>query len=379
MLTKTLKLGAPRVTTEAGGSRIDADICGEHLYVKANAPLAASSEALVAAFYLIAMHQGATLRCDGPLDPQFARNLPAVADFAGRHLDLSHRDVEADIRRGPPKAGASASFFTGGIDSFYSLSRHTADLDALIYIVGFDIPCGDQASIQNTLPQLRRVAEASGQFLIEMETNLRELRLFRSLNWELTHGAALAAMALFLTGQVGRVFVPSSDASPRGRETAWGSDPVLVESWSSDSLEIVYDDSGARRIDKVTALAGFPLALDHLRVCWLNDVPGGNCGVCEKCVRTMAMLEVCGALQEVKTLPHDGLSERIRALPPFTWNQRRMWQTVLDHPNCGPLTAAIEEKLGAPMQQSFGTTPPIGLSRLKWQIKNFRLVGQMLR
>ena len=379
MLTKTLKIGAPRVTAEAGGSRLDADICGEHLYVRANVPLVSSSEALVSAFYLIAMHQNAVLRCDGPLDPEFASRLPLVAEFVERHFGLEQQDVEADIRRARPRAGASASFFTGGVDSFYTLSRHTADLDALIYVVGFDIPCSDKSALQNTLPPLRRVAEESGQFLIEMETNLRELRLFRSLNWEVMHGAALASMALLLAGHVGRVLVPSSDASPRGRETAWGSDPILVESWSCRSVEIVYDDSGAKRIDKIAALANFPLALEHLRVCWLNDVPGGNCGVCEKCVRTMAMLQVCGALSEVGTLPHDRLSERIRALPPFTWNQRRMWQTVLDHPNCGSLTEVIEEKLGAPTQQSFGTTPPIGLSRLKWQIKNFRLVGQMLR
>lgn len=42
---------------------------------------------------------------------------------------------------------------------------------------------------------------------------------------------------------------------------------------------------------------------DHLRVCYLNRKNKFNCGVCEKCLRTMVALKVCGNLEKFKTFP----------------------------------------------------------------------------
>ncbi|WP_162906894.1 hypothetical protein [Algihabitans albus] len=369
------------MSSEAGGSRLDAEICGEPLYVKANVPLAESSEALVAAFYLVALHYNAVLRVEGELDPLFLQNVPKVAAFAERHLRLPGSTVEARGNGGEARrAGASAAFFIDGLESLYTLSRRTAELDALIYVTGLDSPRRDRATEEDNLEHLRRLAETSGQFLIEMETNLRDLRLFRSVNWEFTRSATLAAMAQCLAGQVGHVLVPGSDVAAFGGTLPWASHPILTESWSSSAVEIVCDDSPARWIDKIAALGSYPPARDYLQVCLRSDRLGSNCGDCETCVRTMAALQVAGDLQGVRTLPQDGLLERIRALPRLTWNQRRAWQTILDHPKCGDLSGAIRSKLDE-------TPPPpvrtmasaISASRLTWQIKNFRLVGQMLR
>ena len=43
------------------------------------------------------------------------------------------------------------------------------------------------------------------------------------------------------------------------------------------------------------------LALDNLRVCWRNRPVKFNCGVCEKCIRTMVNLEISGVLDKCKT------------------------------------------------------------------------------
>ena len=387
MLVKTLKIGAPRVTQEASGSRLDVEICGEPLFVRANVPLAESSEALVAAFYLVAQHYSAALKVEGELDPLFRQNVPAVAAFAERHLRLPGSTVEARSKSGKTKqAGASAAFFTEGLESLYTLARRTAELDALIHVTGLDRPGRDAAASQRHLQNLRRLTETSGQFLIEMETNLRDLRLFRSVSWEITRSAAFGAMAQCLAGQVGHILVPVSDVGGFGGSLPWGSHPLLIESWSSSAVEILCDTSPASWIDKIAVLGSYPPALDYLQVCDRNDESGGNYGNCEICVRTMAALHIVGGLAAARTLPHDRLVERIRALPPLTPQQRRVWQTLLDHPKSGDLAAAIKNKLEeTPLAPALTSAPvvfaasAISASRLTWQIKNFRLVGQMLR
>ena len=161
---------------------------------------------------------------------------------------------------------------------------------------------------------------------------------------------------------------------------------MLIESWSSSAVEILCDTSPASWIDKIAVLGSYPPALDYLQVCDRNEESGGNYGSCEICVRTMAAFHIVGGLAAARTLPHDRLVERIRALPPLTPQQRRVWQTLLDHPKSGDLAAAIKNKLEeTPLAPALTSAPvvfaasAISASRLTWQIKNFRLVGQMLR
>jgi hypothetical protein len=46
-----------------------------------------------------------------------------------------------------------------------------------------------------------------------------------------------------------------------------------------------------------------PLVQQHLRVCWENHRPIGNCGACEKCLRTMLILEGHGRLETFPVFP----------------------------------------------------------------------------
>jgi hypothetical protein len=72
------------------------------------------------------------------------------------------------------------------------------------------------------------------------------------------------------------------------------------------------------RLDKVAAIAEWPEALAVLRVCLMFDVPNGapNCGRCEKCVRTMLELMLCGALDRATSFPvRDVTAEMVRDVP----------------------------------------------------------------
>ncbi len=126
--------------------------------------------------------------------------------------------------------------------------------------------------------------------MVVVQTNAREFCNAGGLTMVLFHGALLASVSLLLGFE--RNFIAAShtydDLEP------WGSHALLDPLWSTENCEIVYDGGEARRIDKVREIVRRPKLLACLRVC-ANDARGQNCGVCEKCIRTMTELRLVGA------------------------------------------------------------------------------------
>jgi hypothetical protein len=52
------------------------------------------------------------------------------------------------------------------------------------------------------------------------------------------------------------------------------------------SFPLYFTGAGKTRTDKAGALAGERAVLEQLRVCWERPESLGNCGMCEKCIRT---------------------------------------------------------------------------------------------
>ena len=59
-------------------------------------------------------------------------------------------------------------------------------------------------------------------------------------------------------------------------------------------VDLTPDGLDTRRIDKTITIAGWPLAMTNLRVCWENRRGALNCGDCEKCLRTLVGLRLAG-------------------------------------------------------------------------------------
>ena len=57
----------------------------------------------------------------------------------------------------------------------------------------------------------------------------------------------------------------------------------------------------------------FFIHIETLRVCY-HDTPDINCGHCEKCLRTMMALRLCGRLDEARTFPRTLSMPELRAL-----------------------------------------------------------------
>jgi hypothetical protein len=67
-------------------------------------------------------------------------------------------------------------------------------------------------------------------------------------------------------------------------------------------MKIKHDGISLSRLSKARLLADCDIALWNIRVCGKNW-PGMNCGVCEKCVRTMLELMAAGVLDKTATFP----------------------------------------------------------------------------
>jgi hypothetical protein len=205
----------------------------------------------------------------------------------------------ADVGEGARK---TAAFFSGGVDSFFTVLHHgeasragdVLPIDELLTVWGFDVPLSKSVEFGRMLASLRHVAEDLQTDLIDIRTNLRETRLEKRVDWaQLNYGCALASVALALEKRYRRVLIAScwgyKDLRP------WGSHPLTDPLFSTSQLRLVYHGAAFDRVQKTEFIARFDVAMRALRVCW-REGADYNCCACNKCYRTMAALEVLGVL-----------------------------------------------------------------------------------
>lgn len=253
-------------------------------------------EALVAAGILPAMRYGMDLHVDAALDPVFAKNLSAIQEVYGNwwssyqpiHVRSGHGESPSS-QRDQKRVGM---FFSGGVDSFYTLLEHQDEVTDLIFVHGFDIRPEDTETYRRAEMSIRRVGTAFGKRVIKIKTDVRSL-LEECGDWGAQlHGAAMAAVAHLLGDEFSRIYIAAS--MTEGKLMPWGSHPHLDPFWSCSRLEFVHHGCEAARPEKLRRVASSDVVLQNLRVCWKNRKGGLNCGRCEKCIRTMIGLHLVG-------------------------------------------------------------------------------------
>ncbi len=192
-------------------------------------------------------------------------------------------------------------FFSGGIDSWYSLLVHQEEVTDLVWISGADIPLENTAHLEKSIDLARRVADRFGKRLVRVRTNMRSFT-DQFVAWHLYLDSLMQSPALLLQRDFARMYLASALTSENLRR--YGLDPRVPDLWSSSNLQVVYDFLEVDRLEKTARVAEEPFALQNLRVCWQNPVEGLNCGVCEKCLRTMVNLAAFGALERAPVFNH---------------------------------------------------------------------------
>lgn len=289
------------------GARIEYDIrlAGRRYTVYfacSRVELTADSEAALVMLALGAMSSRCDLQVAEPVSLLFMSNQRQMMSIFSNWFER-YRPVEitANTLRAVDEGASDrvGCFFTGGVDSFYTFFKHRDEITDLIFVHGYDVDLDDVARREQVSAMGRALEDACGVRFIELETNA--IRLFRDFGrWGLhAHGYGLGSAARHLAGYLGRLYVPSSFA--HAELMPWASHPQTDPLFSDERLQVIHDGCEAGRVDKVRALAGDPLALAHLRVCWERVEGAYNCGRCEKCLRTMTSLQALGVLQQCRT------------------------------------------------------------------------------
>lgn len=324
----------------------DVDGRAETIFVRSpDVPLRQSGEMQAACLLLPAMRRGGTLSLSSDVDRRFSDNLRAVQEvYCQWDKSLRRVQVQCGVRADEPAGGRRVGlFFSGGVDSLYSLLQHQDEITDLIFVRGFDIRLNDDWRIRQAEERIGRIGAHFGKRVVRIETNMRDL-LDTCGDWgALTHGAALAAVGHAMPQEFRRLLIASSDGSPD--PAPWGSHPRLDPLWSNSRCAFVHDGCESGRIEKIRRIAESEIALQTLRVCWKNSEGQLNCGRCEKCIRTMIALRVVGALDRCPSFAAPLRVHRMLRLvfhdPANMWGQRENLQALRTLPRARAMYWAL--------------------------------------
>ncbi|MGH7146334.1 MAG: hypothetical protein ACREIJ_00320 [Nitrospiraceae bacterium] len=257
----------------------------------------------------LAVTLGEPLRICAPVDRILFENVHELMHiwkcwYPNLHvIPVEAETIENNREEAPAK---TAAFFSGGVDSFFTVLRHDngsefprkSHVDELLCVWGLDVPLNNAEAFKRLKEVLSRAASDLGKVLVDVATNIRETE-WRRTDWaHLSYNCALTSVALTLEPRYRQVLIASSNDY---RELSpWGSHVLTDPLLSTKSLRIVHDGPAYSRLSKTEYVAKSEVALRSLRVCWRlgNDE---NCRACEKCYRTMLTLELLGALDRCIT------------------------------------------------------------------------------
>ena len=254
-----------------------------------------------------AVVRGEPLDIELPVDSRLLDNLHALQQAWASWYDWAQAvPINAERSGDSPSstqrhAGReSALFFTGGVDSLFSLIRHDAS-DArseaaeaplsLVTIHGFDISLANESEFEKVESLCSEIAGMTGSSSIPLATNLRAIDGYGRSWGPLSHAAALAGIGHLFSGRFGRLIIGST--RDHDHLSPWGSHPSTDPLFSSHDVEVVHDGAEHTRVEKTRALLDRKDLVGKLRVCWKG---GGadNCSRCAKCLRTMVTIDLYG-------------------------------------------------------------------------------------
>lgn len=264
---------------------------GEPLFFQSKTELVPAVEGIISALLTQSLAQNEPLAVHEAVDSKFAENMVAATALLKSYWgSKGPAPVLKTIDR-PSQKRSNGVFFTGGVDSLYTLKRNLKKIDYLVNIRGFDIKLEDKDRITKSSENIKDVADLLGKDLIFVDTNLRTHKLFRTLPWEKVFVAALAAVGHMLKSKLERLYVAGGYLSPPA-----GSTKELDVLWSSSELEII-NEGDPKRQEKIDDLIDWAPMQKFVSVCWEHRSQDLNCGKCEKCVRTQLGIYIAGGEQ----------------------------------------------------------------------------------
>ena len=258
---------------------------------------------------MIPMRNGGTvLEIDGPVSAGAMRNVQAfqeawVSMLPGylNFVEIAPKEVVQD----PPDRGRGAVVaFSGGLDSTFTLLRHARNalgqgsypVTHALLVHGLDVQLRRDGLFRNLSKRVAPLLDELGVELITARSNVRnpfpDRPKVQVQPYAYSQAAQIAGLLHLLPEDRFGYGLIGSTEPYRNLVMPWGSNPATDYLLSNDRFSIVHDGAAFNRCEKAIFVAQHPTALRTLRVCVAQT--RGNCGVCEKCIRTRLNLMVVG-------------------------------------------------------------------------------------
>lgn len=271
------------------------------------------------------------IHVEGTLCPILRDNLEAVFmtikawypdDFGTPPVIEASEGFKAFI---PYKTGAM-SLLSCGIDSLAILranrlhlpAGHPESIRATVFVSHHEKPAASLDALhrhaKGRLAAATAVSSDEGCQPIPVSTNIWWLNPDNTFFSFKSHGAQFSAcMAFFSKGYHKGHIASSFDSAYMHKH--WGSHPLLEPYFTSSYFQIEHTGIELTRMKKTALVANWPAGLQNIRVCQNDSSGSSNCGTCEKCIRTMTMLEALGKLRECRAFPENDIDpERLNYL-----------------------------------------------------------------
>jgi len=268
-----------------------------------------------------AMRRGLDIRCESPASQRLLYQLqnsyiPSLVGV-GRAKSLA---IQAPYASGEEAtAGARATGFTGGVDSLYTIMRHTSETvspdfrltHVTVLNVGAFKGSNYRTNFRRACEYARRFAAEQGLELVCIDTNFNEvLKTSQSVNGLHSlagerpyriFGAAHALSGLFSEYYLSSE-VPFRQFTLEKREPEEDIsyfDLFAALACSTNTLTCHCTGGEASRIEKLEALSDWEPSYRWLHACFTAE---GNCGVCRKCVLAQTIFHCLGKLERYRAV-----------------------------------------------------------------------------
>ncbi len=261
---------------------------------------------------------------EGMVSPSLLQNLEQFMAMWGAWRPHQYRAVEIHAREepespAPAEPGQTIVPFSCGVDSSYTLYRHTRRvvgrrtrrITAAVVMHGFDIwldqPQADSV-YEGLVGEARVMTGSLGVACLSMVSNFHEL----PTKWGDSLATHLVSGLRLLAGRFDAGLIPN-DVPYHRMFIVWGSHPICNLFLGSRHFQVIDDGGEASRCEKLPLLAQWPEAMRHLRVCYDNGASHTNCCRCEKCTRTILSFRAMG-LGLPPTFSRDVTNRQIRGM-----------------------------------------------------------------
>ncbi|HTH93045.1 MAG TPA: hypothetical protein VL576_01005 [Candidatus Paceibacterota bacterium] len=275
-----------------------------------------------AALLIPSMKLGSNLIIEGEISEQLYKGLHEAMELVfSWNIGLKKIKIVANsLKKDTYKPAAAASFFSGGVDSFYTYlkNKNNPAVQKIQYFIlanGYDISLRNKNLWERSLATVENVADHEGIELITVESNVRHC-IEPILTWDYTHGGCLAALGLALRKEINNVYIASTYT--KDQQYPNGTHLQLDGLWGTEVINFHHDGTETNRLGKTKYIAHEQIVLENLRVCYLNKRGKFNCGLCDKCNRTMIGLHIAGTLEQSKTFPRSIDLQVVKNLRTYT-------------------------------------------------------------